>query len=254
MTALVQSRRTRGVDVLVLDSPTNRNAMSVQLLQELLAGVEASAAGPGRGLLLDHTGSVFCAGVDLRERRALGADDSTHSTLLARLLRDLWSYPKPVLCRVDGAARGGGMGLVACADLVVASARASFAYSEVKVGVAPALVMAVALPKVPAGSLLPWLLTGDTFDASIGHRIGLVTRVADDDACALDPEVEALLQAAPGAVSVVKQLVRQQQGVDVETLLDSMQEQSAMLFRSDEAKEGMSAFVERRRPAWAPPV
>ncbi|HEY9472891.1 MAG TPA: enoyl-CoA hydratase-related protein [Mycobacteriales bacterium] len=252
MTAsLLRVERDRGVDTLVLDSPHNRNALSVRLLEDLLDRVAASAASDARALVLDHAGPVFCAGVDLRERRTLDAGAPTHSTLLARLLGLLWDYPGPVLCRVDGPVRGGGMGLLACADIVVASARANFAYSEVKVGVAPALVAAVTVPKVPLAPLLPWMLTGETFDAPTAHHLGLVTRLADETP-SLEPETAALLRGGPQAVRTVKRLARRLAGVDLGETLTEMQDLSAALFDSPEAAEGMAAFAERRPPAWAP--
>jgi enoyl-CoA hydratase/carnithine racemase len=250
---LVRTRHEDDVDVVVLDSPHNRNAMSVQLLEELFEEVRRSAAGDGRALALDHEGSVFCAGVDLRERLARGGADATHTTLLAELLRELWAYPKPLLCRVAGAVRGGGMGLVACSDIVVASMRASFAYSEVRVGVAPAIVTAVAVPKVPLGALLPWLLTGERFDAAVAQRLGLVSRVAGDDGASLAPELGAIRSSGPKAVRAVKGLARRLSGANIDETLREMEELSAALFADEEAVEGMAAFAERRTPAWATP-
>src|SRR5690606_10417350 len=113
---LVRHHRVHDLDVLTLASPANRNALSVALLAELLDRVAASAERDARGLVLDHIGPAFCSGVDIKERMALGPADQTHSALLGKLLRRLWAYPGPVLCRVDGAVRGGGMGLVAAAD------------------------------------------------------------------------------------------------------------------------------------------
>lgn len=251
MTAPLRVEHDRGIDTLVLDSPHNRNALSVRLLGDLLDEVTDSAARRSRALVLDHTGPVFCAGVDLRERRALGPDAPTHSALLARLFGLLWDYPGPVLCRVDGPVRGGGMGLLACADVVVASARATFAYSEVRVGVAPAMVAAVTVPKVPLAPLLPWLLTGETFDASTARDLGLVTRVSDGPPSVV-PETTAVLHGGPDAVRAVKRLARRLAGVDLGTTLAEMREVSAALFASAEAAEGMAAFAARRPPAWAP--
>jgi enoyl-CoA hydratase/carnithine racemase len=230
MTTRIEHRD--GFAVVRLASARNRNALSLRMLDELLAHV---AAADGRGLVLDHEGPVFCAGIDLRERQVTDG----HSELLAELLRALRDYPKPFLCRVDGPVRGGGMGLVACADIVVASERASFAYSEVKVGVAPALVLSVT--KAPAAPLLPWLLTGAPFDADTALRLGLVTRVGTS----LEPELAAIRAAGPEAVATVKALVRD--GID----LDRAERLSAELFASPEAREGMAAFAAGRAPAWA---
>ena len=249
--ARIQCEQVRGIDVLTLASPRNRNAMSVQMLDEMIAAVAASATGTGRALLLDHEGPVFCAGIDLKERRAVGPDDRRHSTLLAELLRELWAYPKSVLCRIDGPVRGGGMGLVACADVVVASPRATFAYSEVRVGVAPALVAAVAFQKIAMGQLLPWLLTGEAFDALTAQRLGLVSRVGVEAPLSVEPELAAVIASAPVAVRTMKQLSRRAGTVGFDERLEQMQAVSAQLFASSEAREGMTAFAQRRPPAWA---
>jgi methylglutaconyl-CoA hydratase len=247
---LLREQRSAGADVLVLDSPHNRNALSIALLEALRDGVRRSAAGDGRGLVIDHEGPVFCAGVDLRERRELGSEGPSHSSLLSELIRELWAYPKPVVCRVDGAVRGGGMGLVACSDIVVASEQSTFAYSEVRVGVAPALVMAVALGKVPAGALLPWLLTGEPFDAATARHVGLVTRVAGEGV-SVEPELDAIRRGGPRAIRTVKELGRRLSRADVDAAVREVEELSSALFADDEAQEGMAAFQERRPPAWA---
>lgn len=227
---LTRRERRDGADVVTLASPHNRNALSLQLLEELLDHVGASDA---RALVLDHEGPVFCAGVDLRER----AVKDGHSALLARLLKALWEHPAPVLCRVGGPVRGGGMGVIACADIAVASPQATFAYSEVKVGVAPALVLAVTLPKLAPGPLLPWLLTGEPFGAETAHALGLVWRVGDSVA----PELAAIAAAAPQALRTVRRLALP----DVSAALAEAERLSGELFASEEARQGMAAFLGR---------
>lgn len=252
MTQMVRHEKRGAFDCLVLDSPANRNAMSIQLLDELVQGIAESASGPSRGLVLAHAGAVFCSGVDLRERRALGEPDDSHSQLLGQLLKQLWRYPKPVVTTVNGAVRGGGMGVLACSDFVLASAASTFAYSEAKVGVAPALVMAVTLPSVPLRPLLPWLLTGEVFDAGTAMSLGLVTTVVSAPEIASEAEtLNALSGGAPEAQLAIKRLARSQQGVDIALAMSQMTTESAALFRSQEAREGMAAFAERRQPAWA---
>jgi enoyl-CoA hydratase/carnithine racemase len=251
-TPLARYGSAGGVDTITLSSPSNRNALSIALMEQLLEHVARSEQGDGRALVLDHHGPVFCAGIDLHERRALGDAVSTHSTLLADVLRALWAYPKPLVCRVRGPVRGGGMGLIACADIVVADPTADFAYSEVRVGVAPALVAAVALVKVPLGRLLPFLITGEVFDARAALDIGLVTRLDDRASVAL--ELAAVLRGAPNAVRTVKRMAREVAGADTGPVLDRMERLSASLFGSGEAREGMAAFAERRAPSWVLPL
>ena len=242
----------QGFDSVEIDSPTNRNALSVELLTTLLEEVRRSAAGPGRGLLLHHTGPAFCSGVDLKERRALGPHDSSHSALLAELLRELWHYPKPVVASVDGAVRGGGLGLLACADVVLASEGSTFAYSESRVGVAPALVMAVTIPLGSTRALMPRLLDGAVFDAATALSLGLVGRVVDQDE--VDSVLAELRLGAPAAQSVIKRLARQWSELDMDGLIDEMTALSADLFAGREAAEGVAAFADKRVPSWAEPA
>jgi enoyl-CoA hydratase/carnithine racemase len=245
----VATRRDGDIDVVVLDSPANRNALSLALMDALGAAVDASASGDGRALVIDHTGSVFCPGVDLKERLASG--DDRHSRMFADVLRSLWRYPKPIVARVAGAVRGGGMAMLSCCDVVVASSTASFAYSEVRVGVAPALVLAVTASKVGVGPLLPWMLTGESFDAAEAQRLGLVHRVDANGDASVAPECDALRAGAPGALVSTKRLGRRLTGGDDIGVLDAMEAMSVELFRTAEAAEGMAAFAERRQPSFA---
>jgi enoyl-CoA hydratase len=251
MTEPIRTGRVGAFDSLMLDVQPSRNALSLAVMDQLLAGIAASAAGGGRGLLLTHSGSSFCSGVDLRERRALGPDDDSHSRLLAELFMRLWEYPKPVVVTVNGAVRGGGMGLLACGDVVVASPESTFAYSETRVGVAPALVMAMTLPGIPVRRLLPWLLSGEVFGSKDALDLGLVTSVEGSPAAAAENVVGKLTLAAPKAQATTKRLSRTLRGVDLTRTIADMTAESAALFTSEEAREGMQAFAERRLPAWA---
>jgi enoyl-CoA hydratase len=241
-------------DTVDLDSPHNRNALSLQLLTRLRDAVRASVTSPSRGLLLTHTGPSFCSGVDLKERRSLPRTDTGHSLLLAEVLRDLWAHPKPVVVAVDGAVRGGGLGLLACADVVLATARSTFAYSEARVGVAPALVMAVTLPLSDTRRLMPHLLGATPFDAGVAQSLGLVSSVLPgrDDA-AVDTVLDGVRRGAPAALATIKRLARQWSGTDMDDLIEEMTVLSTDLFAGDEAAEGMAAFAEHREPSWVVP-
>jgi enoyl-CoA hydratase/carnithine racemase len=246
---MVHLGQSAGFETLVLDSPLNRNAPSLQLLDELRERVLASASGPSRGLVLTHTGTAFCSGVDLRERRALGASDSAHSRLLGDLLTVLWKYPKPLVTVVAGAVRGGGMGLLACSDMVIATRHSTFAYPEVRVGVAPALVMAVTLSARPAHSILGSILTGAVFDAERAQALGLITTVDDHPVDDIVRRITTDLGAAAlPAQRTAKLLFRAAQGVDIDRVIADAVVESSAQFRTTEAEERMTAFAERRPP------
>lgn len=250
--ALLESRRSDGIDYLWLNSPSNRNALSLGLLSELTEAVRASAAADeSRGLVIGHRGPVFCAGVDLVERRQLSIGERNHSELLAECLDALWASPVPVICHVNGAARGGGMGLISCADVVVGGVSASFGYSEVRVGVAPALVGSLALAGGGGRALVPWLLSGRSFGPEIAERLGLVTEVAADDGVgAVESIVGDLLLGGPQAIRATKRLARRFGPPDMAAIIEEMNRWSADLFAGSEAQEGMTAFAEKRAPNW----
>lgn len=241
MSAELVHLETRGrVATITLDSPPNRNALSIQLVDELIERLEAVAADDeAHVVVLTHTGPAFCAGADLkaREQRA--------RIRLPDALRALWELPKPVVARVGGPARAGGVGLVAACDLSVASPSATFAFSEVRLGLVPAVIAAVCLPRLSHGDALELFLTGDVFDAEHAARAGLVTRVADDVDAAVAELVSSLRLGAPRALAAAKQLVRAQ--IDFAQL----EELSREFFAGDDAREGVAAFMEKRPPRWA---
>jgi enoyl-CoA hydratase/carnithine racemase len=143
------------------------------------------------------------------------------------------------------------MAMLSCCDVVVASSTASFAYSEVRVGVAPALVLAVTASKVGVGPLLPWMLTGESFDAAEAQRLGLVHRVDANGDASVAPVCDALRAGAPGALVSTTRLGRRLTGGDDIGVLAAMEAMSVELFRTAEAAEGMAAFAERRQPSFA---
>ncbi|MFF3765748.1 enoyl-CoA hydratase family protein [Streptomyces sp. NPDC001922] len=272
---LVRRASERGVTTLTLDSPHNRNALSVRLVQELYDGLDAAAKDPEiRAVVLTHTGGTFCAGADLAEATAAappasqspegeaapggpkGPDGSGASAPLglARLLRTIVELPKPVVARVTGHVRAGGLGLLGACDIAVAGSGASFAFTEARLGLAPAVISMPLLPRLDPRAASRYYLTGERFDAEEAARIGLVTVAAGsghevDEALA--PVLDGLRRTSPQGLAESKRLVTAEvlRGFDRDT--DALAEQSARLFASDEAREGMTAFLERRAPAWA---
>ncbi|MGV9294797.1 enoyl-CoA hydratase family protein [Amycolatopsis sp. NPDC003676] len=238
-----------GIATLVLDSPHNRNALSVRLVGELTAQLSRAAEDPAvRAVLLTHTGETFCSGIDLAEARA-GTGLSTEQ--LTGLLRTVVEMPKPVVARVTGHTRAGGLGLLGACDIVAASPAASFAFTEVRIGLAPAVLSTTVLPRLDPRAASRYYLTGERFDAAEAARIGLITLAADDVDEALDPVLAGLRAAAPGALAAAKHLTTTAARQFFGTHASELAALAARLGDGAEAKEGIASFLERRSPAWA---
>ncbi len=239
---------------LTLNSPHNRNALSTTLVDQLHQGLRDAVADPAvRVVVLGHTGNTFCAGADLTEA---GGGDPFHMAVarareMTALLRAIVSSPLPVIAAVDGHVRAGGFGLVGACDIAVAGPRSTFALTEARIGVAPSIISLTLLPKMTARAAARYYLTGETFDAAIAAEIGLVTMVADDVDAAVQTLVADVSRGSPQGLAASKALTTAAvlEGFDRDA--ERLTEQSARLFVSDEAREGMLAFLQKRRPSWA---
>jgi methylglutaconyl-CoA hydratase len=251
---LVHLEVTGGTATITLDSPRNRNALSAQVRRELSAHLDTATLDETvRVIVLTHTGPVFCSGMDLRESRGAGSDDQGVNEFPA-ILSTLWTSDTPVIARVAGPARAGGVGLVAACDIAVAAREATFAFTEVRIGVVPAVISSVVLPRLlpRAGSEL--MLTGETFDAARAEAVGLINSAVDADG--LDAEVaryaDMLARGGPRALAATKALLRRDRGEHLQQDLEAMLGLSAEFFASEEGQEGMAAFAEKRAPSWVP--
>lgn len=252
MTAsLVRVETGLGVATLTLDSPHNRNALSTPLMARLLDALAAAEADDGvRVVVLSHTGPVFCSGADLKETAAGG----TPTGALGDVLAAIWECPKPVVARVGGPARAGGLGLVAAADIAICAEEATFAFTEVRLGVVPAVISAVVLPRLAPRAAAELFLTGDVFDGRRAAEIGLVTAAAP--ARSLDDTVAAycagLVRGGPRALAGTKEILRHRYAATLREELAELATRSVDYFRSDEGREGVLAFREKRDPHWVP--
>lgn len=249
---LVHLDVAEGVATITLDSPANRNALSRQLRGELLAHLDTALADDAvRVVVLAHTGKVFCAGMDLKESRGAGAQDQGVQEF-PRILETLWTSPKPVIAKLAGAARAGGVGIVAACDIAVAAREATFAFSEVRIGVVPAVISVTVLPRLVPRAAHELFLTGETFDAERAAAIGLLTAAAPADRldAEVDRYVEALRLGAPGALAATKELLLAPRDEPMSERFARMLELSARFFAGEEGQEGMRAFAEKRPPAW----
>jgi methylglutaconyl-CoA hydratase len=253
-TELVHLELATGVATITLDSPRNRNALSTQLRRELSAHLQAAIADDRvRVIILTHTGPVFCAGMDLKE--ALGADATTQGVReFPAILETIWTSPTPIVARLAGPARAGGVGLVAACDIVVAAHDATFAFTEVRIGVVPAVISVTVLPRLLPRPAHELLLTGETFDATRAEQVGLINRAVP--AADLDTEVarytDMLALGAPDALAATKQVLRAPPAGPMGEAFEEMLSLSARHFASEEGQEGIRAFAEKRRPAWVP--
>jgi methylglutaconyl-CoA hydratase len=252
--ATVHVSTERGVATLTLDSPANRNALSSGLLARLLEALTEAGADEGvRVIVLSHTGSVFSSGADLRETAAALRGEDVPVARLGDVLAAVWECPKPVVARVGGPARAGGLGLIAAADIAICDEAATFAFSEVRLGVIPAVISATVLPRLDARAAAELYLTGEPFDGRRAVQIGLVSAAvpaADLDA-AVRSHVSALLRGAPGALAGAKELLRRGAG-SIRDELAELTATSVRYFTSDEGREGVRAFGEKRPPSWVP--
>ncbi|WP_448624584.1 enoyl-CoA hydratase-related protein [Geodermatophilus sp. URMC 64] len=241
----------RGVATLTLDSPANRNALSRAMRARLRSALaDALADDAVRVVVLDHTGRVFCSGMDLSEAAGGGAQQQGVREF-PEILQALWSSPKPVLAAVRGPARAGGVGLLAACDVVVAAASATFAFSEVRLGIVPAVISAVVLPRMQPHVAHRLMLTGEVFDAATAATGGLVDLVAPDDDVSgvVAGQVTALAAGAPAALAETKRLLR---AGAPPLAFDDLLELSARFFASEEGQEGIAAFREKRPARWVP--
>ncbi len=238
-----------GVATITLDSPANRNALSRRLLAELNMALDNAAQPEVRGVVLTHAGPVFCSGADLKERAAGDEDAQAAGNPMANVFERLGSLAAPTIAAVNGPVRAGGVGLMAACDLVVVNSAVTFAFTEVRIGVAPAIISVPILARCGWSKLAAPFLTGEPFDAAAARDMGLVTHVADDVATTVQTLIAGILAGAPNAVAASKHLLR-----NASTSYSEMTVLSESLFRSDEAAEGMRAFAEKRPPSWATPT
>jgi methylglutaconyl-CoA hydratase len=252
----------RGVLTVTLADEANRNALSTPLVRELSDALDAADADPEvRVVVLTNRGRVFCAGADLSERSSgTPGDGDDDRPAAVRSPADLFGRfarsPKPYVGRIVGHCVAGGMGLAAAMDISIAADDAKFGFTEVRVGVAPAVISVVCLPKLRTADARAAFLRGTRFTAAEAVRMGLINAAVPADR--LDDEVAAavedLLAGGPGALAASKRLLAHVPGMDVDEAFAWTGALSAELFAGDEARAGMRAYLEKRPAPWVAPV
>lgn len=254
MSEVVHYSVEAGVARLILDSPHNRNALSTALVTQLHDGLASAAADPAvRCVVLGHEGGTFCAGADLSE--AAGRDPGELAVDRARemtqVLRAILELPVPVIGAIDGHARAGGLGLVGACDIVVAGPASTFALTEARIGVAPSVISLTLLPKMTARAAGRYFVSGEKFGAAEAAAIGLITIAADDVAGTVATLAADVAKGSPQGLAASKALTTASILQAFDQHADALAERSAALFVSEEAREGMLAFLEKRPPRWA---
>ncbi len=253
--SVVRSETRDGVCTVTLCDTEHRNALGRQLISEMVAAFEVAEADDDvRVIVLTNEGSTFCAGANLSERSSSATDEAPAAVtspmeLFGRFARS----PKPYVGRLAGHCVAGGMGLAAAMDISVAVEDAKFGFTEVRIGVAPAVISVVCLPKLTTADARATFLRGQRFTAVEAAAMGLINAAVPADR--LDAEVDAivddLLAAAPGGLAAAKELLARVPQLGTDEAFAWTSELSAQLFTTDEAREGMTAFLEKRAPSFS---
>lgn len=243
---LVHYELDHGVATITLDSPHNRNALSRQLVTELFDALDRAEGDPGCVVLvITSAHRVFCSGADLSEAAADGMGEGTRA--LVALQRRIVTHPRPVVTRLAGPVRAGGLGIVAASDIVICGDDVTFAFTESRLALAPAVISLTVLPRLTSRAAADAFLTGRTFDAAEAEDMGLVTRAVPavdlDDAVAT--VCAQLLEAHPQGLRETKALLTRKLVEHIDAQAEEMAVLSARLFGSTEAREAMTAFLDR---------
>lgn len=244
------------VTTIRLHRPEARNAFNETLIAELTRAFESVPAA-ARAVILTGEGAAFCAGADVawmkKSREYTEEENARDAAAMAAMLRTIDECPKPVIARVNGHALGGGSGLVAACDIAIAAEGALFGFTEVRLGIMPAVISTFVLPKIGLRAARRYFLTGERFGAKEAAAMGLVHDVVAPDA--LDSKIQAmtgdLLQCGPRAVEAAKKLLREVAGISRDQAVEHTVRAIARLRVTPEAQEGLGAFLEKRKPGWS---
>jgi methylglutaconyl-CoA hydratase len=256
----IETVYAKGIAQIWLNRPDLRNAMNDVMFTELYDAFAAAIADPDvRIILLAGRGKAFCAGGDLtwmKTAKSMSAEDARKDSVkLARVLRQIYESPKPVVARVQGSAFAGGMGLVSACDIAVASTDAKFCLSEVKLGLMPAMISPYVIKAMGEPNARRYMLTAEILDAAEAYRIGFVHDIAQPEE--FDAKVNAILghliQGSPNALNETKRLIRDVVTMSIgDEVMNETAARIAHVRASDDAQEGIAAFFEKRKPAWVP--
>ena len=258
MSELILISNKAGIATISLNRPDKRNAMNGQMIKELLHAMHRLQEDDSVRVMIIHgQGLHFCAGADIYWMQKISEgvleENESDAQMLADLMYQLYSFPKPSIVLAHGATMGGGLGLLAACDIAIGAENASFGFSEVKIGIAPSVISPYVLSAIGERAAHYYFLTGERFSAEEAHRIGLLHRVvAENDLMQAGIMLaNTLLQNGPHAMGATKQLIRYVAKIKITNeLAQKTAEHLANVRTTKEAQEGLQAFLEKREPAW----
>jgi methylglutaconyl-CoA hydratase len=245
------------IATITLDRPDKRNAISTRMIEDLLAALNEVEAGPARVGIMTGAGKAFCAGMDLEGLRSIATqspeENVEDSRRMAKMFYRIYSFPKPLIAAVNGAAIAGGCGIAALADFTLAVPEAKFGYTEVKIGFVPALVSVFLRRQVGDKIARDLLLSGRIVDAAEAHRLGLVTEIVSADSLSLRARALAsdLIAASPTSLRRTKRLLLRSGEAQLQTEIENAIHENADIRSTDDFREGLASFLEKRAPKWS---
>ena len=253
----IQLSRAAGIATITLNRPDKRNAISYELIQELLAVLGEVAASSALVVILTGAGKAFCSGMDLENLKdLLGRSPEQNlkdSETMARLFRSLYDFPKPTIAAVNGAAIAGGCGLATLCDFTLAVPEAKFGYTEARIGFVPAIVSTFLLRQVGEKHARDLLLTGRIITAAEAHRLGMVNEIVSSEKLMARARelAEQLMENSPESLACTKRLLSDLARRDLDAQLQSAVKENAAIRGTADFREGISSFLEKRKPRWS---
>jgi methylglutaconyl-CoA hydratase len=253
----IELAETSGVATITLNRPDKRNAISYDLIEDLLGALREVTNSKAQVLILTGAGKAFCSGMDLENLQSLigrSPEQSLEdSRTMASLFRTLYEFPKPTIAAVNGAAIAGGTGLATLCDFTLAVPEAKFGYTEVRIGFLPAIVSTFLLRQAGEKIARDLLLTGRLFDAAEAQRIGLVTEIVSTDLLLQRAEAIAaqLMENSPASLRYTKRLLSAAARAELDAQIDAAIKENAAIRSTADFREGISAFLEKRKPQWS---
>lgn len=243
---------------ITLNRPDVRNALSSKMIQELTHAIQQAPANKTiRLLVLQGSGKIFCSGADLQDMQKMinlnFSENKADALELHKLFKSMQNCPLPIISQIQGSAFGGALGLLACSDFVLAETKTKFCFSEVKLGLAPALISEFILKKSSLGCCMPWMMSGQVFDTDIAMAMGLVWKKSEEKTIQSDLEelIDQLLGCGSEAMAETKKLLNILTSRSVEDISDITSKVIAERRVSPEGQEGLKAFFEKRKPSWS---